>query len=154
MLIANAGSGKTHALTTRVIRLLALGVEPRKIAALTFTRKAAGELLSTTFLRLAKSAIDSAALAELRENEGLEQLDARKCASLLAALAQQIGELGMGTIDSLFARIARAFPLECGLSDDFRIAPEAEIETADACEKRRVLHLPRLNTGGSEKTTV
>ena len=130
MLIANAGSGKTHALTTRVIRLLALGVEPRKIAALTFTRKAAGELLSTTFLRLAKSAIDSAALAELRENEGLEQLDACKCGSLLAALAQQIGELGMGTIDSLFARIARAFPLECGLSDDFRIAPEAEIETA------------------------
>jgi len=36
MLVANAGSGKTYALTTRMVRLLALGVEPRKIAALTF----------------------------------------------------------------------------------------------------------------------
>ena len=41
-LIANAGSGKTYALTTRMIQLLDQGVDPSKIAALTFTRKSAG----------------------------------------------------------------------------------------------------------------
>ena len=130
MLIANAGSGKTHALTTRIIRLLAMGVEPRKIAALTFTRKAAGELLASTFTRLAKAAQDAQALTDLQSQDGLGDLDFEKCRLLLAALVGQLGELGMGTIDSFFARIARVFPLECGLSEDFRIAAEAEVESA------------------------
>ena len=43
MIFASAGSGKTFALTTRFIRLLALGAAPERIVALTFTRKAAGE---------------------------------------------------------------------------------------------------------------
>ena len=41
MVIANAGSGKTHKLTTRMVKLLILDVEPRNIAALSFTKKAA-----------------------------------------------------------------------------------------------------------------
>jgi len=45
MLVANAGSGKTYALTTRIIRLLLAGVAMDQIAALTFTRKSAGEFL-------------------------------------------------------------------------------------------------------------
>jgi ATP-dependent exoDNAse (exonuclease V) beta subunit len=130
MLIANAGSGKTHALTTRVIRLLALGVEPRKIAALTFTRKAAGELVSSTFIRLAKAASNRQALSELQSQEGLADLDFDKCRKVLSVLVAQLGGLGMGTIDSFFARIARVFPLECGLSEEFQIAPEAEVESS------------------------
>ena len=43
MILASAGSGKTYALTNRYVRLLALGAKPERIAALTFTRKAAGE---------------------------------------------------------------------------------------------------------------
>ena len=42
---ASAGTGKTFRLTDRIVELLLLGVEPRKILALTFTRKAAGEFL-------------------------------------------------------------------------------------------------------------
>jgi ATP-dependent exoDNAse (exonuclease V) beta subunit len=130
MLIANAGSGKTHALTTRVIRLLASGVEPRQIAALTFTRKAAGELLAGTFERLANAALDKKALSDLASHTDRPDLDFDQCRSLLARLVSQLGELGMGTIDSFFTRIARVFPLECGLSEDFRIAPEVEVEAA------------------------
>ena len=129
-LIANAGSGKTYALTTRMIQLLAQGVEPSKIAALTFTRKSAGEFLSAVFKRLAEAVQDPKKLADLQREDGLDDLDAARCRAILAMLALQIGRLGMGTIDSLFARIARAFPLESGLAEDFAMAGEAEILSA------------------------
>ena len=41
---ASAGSGKTWLLITRIVRLLIDGAEPGNIIALTFTRKAAGEM--------------------------------------------------------------------------------------------------------------
>ena len=129
-LIANAGSGKTHALTTRMIKLLAQDIEPRKIAALTFTRKAAGEFLSAVFVRLAEAALIPQKLAELRADKALAHMDAARCQSMIKQLAVQLGCLGMGTIDSLFARIAHAFPLESGLAEDFSIAAEAQINAA------------------------
>ena len=129
-LIANAGSGKTYALTTRMIQLLAQDVPPDKIAALTFTRKSAGEFLSAVFNRLAGAAKDPKKLADLQKEDGLANLDAARCRAILTRLALQIGRLGMGTIDSLFARIARAFPLESGLAEDFAMAGEAEILSA------------------------
>ena len=67
MILASAGSGKTHALTTRFAALLAAGASPDRIAALTFTRKAAGEFFDEILNALAKaagSAEDAAKLAD------------------------------------------------------------------------------------------
>jgi ATP-dependent helicase/nuclease subunit A len=43
-LTAGAGSGKTSVLVQRLIRVLSSGVPPRRVGAITFTEKAAGEL--------------------------------------------------------------------------------------------------------------
>ena len=55
---ASAGTGKTFALSSRYLALLACGVEPESLVALTFTRKAAGEILSRILTRLAAAAGD------------------------------------------------------------------------------------------------
>ena len=66
-LAASAGTGKTFALSSRYLALLAAGAEPASIVALTFTRKAAGEILSRILTRLAAAAASPAGFAELAE---------------------------------------------------------------------------------------
>ncbi|MDD9333076.1 MAG: UvrD-helicase domain-containing protein, partial [Bartonella sp.] len=49
---ANAGSGKTHVLTERVIRLLLNGTPPARILCLTYTNAAASVMQSRIFRTL------------------------------------------------------------------------------------------------------
>ncbi len=46
---ANAGTGKTHVLTMRVLRLLLAGTPPERILALTYTKAAAAEMSKRVF---------------------------------------------------------------------------------------------------------
>ena len=69
---ANAGSGKTHVLTERVVRLLLSGAEPSRILCLTYTKAAAAEMQTRVFSRLAAwTTMDEAELG--RALEALEQ---------------------------------------------------------------------------------
>ncbi|MBI2514093.1 MAG: UvrD-helicase domain-containing protein [Opitutae bacterium] len=135
MILASAGSGKTFALTNRFIALLAAGAAPERIVALTFTRKAAGEFFDGILGKLAEAAADEREAARLAAEIRRPELRAEDFLRLLRAMTEALHQLRLGTLDSFFAHIARAFPFELGLDGDFAV-----LEThAARVERRRVL---------------
>src|SRR5580693_1536964 len=74
---ANAGSGKTHVLAQRVLRLLLDGVPPAKILCLTFTKAAAANMAERVFKALSDwTALDDVGLAKALADIGAPKIDA------------------------------------------------------------------------------
>lgn len=113
LILASAGSGKTYQLGNRVIGLVAQGVAPERIVALTFTRKAAGEFADAVLTKLAEASADEAAAARLRGETGVADAD---FAEALERVVHSLPRLTLGTMDSFFARVVRGFQYELGLS--------------------------------------
>lgn len=144
MILASAGAGKTYALTNRFVELLARGAKPERIAALTFTRKAAGEFFDEILKKLAGAARDEAGAQRLAAEIGVPALRAADFLRLLRAVTDAMHRLSLGTLDSFFARVVRAFPLELGLGGEFEILQEH----AARRERRRVLRRMFAHTEG------
>lgn len=125
---ASAGTGKTYQLTGRLLRLLAEGAAVETILATTFTRKAAGEILSRVLLALARAATDPTGklIEQLREQTGLPDLTAERATALVHRLLRDIHRLRILTLDSLFSQLARTFGSELGLPPGWRLTDEIE----------------------------
>ena len=135
IIMASAGSGKTFALTSRLIRLLASGVRPERIAALTFSRAAAGEILDELVGRLAAAASSpEGADQEASSNLRMPGLGQGRFATLLVELIASMHRLPIGTLDSFFVGVLRRFPFEFGLNGDFAILDEHAL----SMEKERI----------------
>lgn len=137
---ANAGSGKTHVLSRRVIRLLLEGAEPSKILCLTYTRAAAANMASRVYDDLAKwTALSDEALAgEVAALEGA-QPDAPKLARARKLFAQALetpGGLKIQTIHAFCEAILQQFPLEANIAGHFEML-DPEMERALVAEARR-----------------
>lgn len=135
MILASAGSGKTHALTNRFVELLAHGAKPERIVALTFTRKAAGEFFDKILEKLARAAMDGTAAGSLAHEIGRPELGCADFLALLRNVVDAMPRLRLGTLDGFFAGIVRTFPLELGLAGDFEVMEEH----AARAERRSVL---------------
>lgn len=123
-ILANAGSGKTYRLVSRYLELLVNGVAPEKIAALTFTRKAAGEFLEKILTRLAEAASSEKAAAVLARDTNFADLTRERCGVLLRGFIEAFPRLSLGTLDSFFGRVARAFPFELGMPGEMSLIDE------------------------------
>ncbi len=113
LVLASAGSGKTYTLSDRIIGLMAGGVEPERIVALTFTRKAAGEFADSILRKLAEAAKDPGKAAELEARLGMKGVD---FAGLLEKVTGKLPRLTLGTMDGFFAKVVKGFQYELGVT--------------------------------------
>ena len=124
-LSANAGSGKTKVLTDRVARLLLEGTPPQHILCLTYTKAAAAEMQNRLFARLGAWAMlpDADLIRELQALAPDAALDAdklRHARTLFARAIETPGGLKIQTIHSFCSALLRRFPLEAGVSPQFK----------------------------------
>ena len=123
---ANAGSGKTHVLVNRVIRLLLTGTPPEKILCLTFTRAAAAEMSARLFQDLARwIALDDDQLIEqIHRNTGHVRLKPDQLARprrLFALALETPGGLKIQTIHAFCEQLLQRFPVEAGITPGFAV---------------------------------
>jgi ATP-dependent exoDNAse (exonuclease V) beta subunit len=132
LILASAGTGKTYQLTNQFLGLLFAGVEPERILATTFTRKAAGEILDRVLARLVEAIEQPKKCSELDEALGSPGLTAQTCLGLLARLTRSLDSFQVRTIDSFFVQLIRLFALDLELPPNWGIASEREDETIQA----------------------
>jgi ATP-dependent helicase/nuclease subunit A len=127
---ANAGSGKTHVLVQRVIRLLLDDVPPEKILCITFTKAAAANMAERVFSTLGHwVTLDDAALDEAIRDAGIAHPDAalRMTARKLFACALETpGGLKVQTIHALCTRLLQQFPFEANVPARFAVIDDRD----------------------------
>ncbi len=127
---ANAGSGKTHVLVQRVIRLLLADVPPEKILCLTFTKAAAANMAERVFTTLGHwVTLDDDALDAAIRDTGIANPTARlrkSARELFASALETPGGLKVQTIHALCTRLLQQFPFEANVPAHFTVLDERD----------------------------
>ena len=148
---ANAGSGKTHVLSQRVVRLLLQGVDPSKILCLTYTRAAAANMSNRVFRDLsAWTLLNDAKLAEaVGTMEGRPPTRERlaRARRLFAEALETPGGLKIQTIHAFCEAVLHQFPLEANIAGHFELL-DGQMEAALFAEARREM-IAGATDGGS-----
>jgi ATP-dependent helicase/nuclease subunit A len=140
---ANAGSGKTHVLTQRVIRLLLSGCRPSSILCLTYTKAAASEMSNRVFQRLAgwtvlsdEALADQIAAMEGKRPDRMMLAEARR---LFARALETPGGLKIQTIHAFCESLLHQFPLEANVAGHFSVLDDRAAATLLAEARRSLL---------------
>jgi ATP-dependent helicase/nuclease subunit A len=127
---ANAGSGKTHVLVQRVIRLLLDGVPPEKILCITFTKAAAANMAERVFTTLGHwVTLDDTRLDAAIRDAGIARPDAKlrmRARELFACALETPGGLKVQTIHALCTRLLQQFPFEANVPARFAVLDERD----------------------------
>ncbi len=122
---ANAGSGKTRVLVSRVSRLLLDGADPDKILCLTYTKAAAGEMQTRLFQTLGdwsvmdEDALNRALDSLLGEQKKRDAETLGKARQLFARALETPDGLKVQTIHAFCERVLSRFPIEAGILPGF-----------------------------------
>lgn len=127
---ACAGAGKTWMLVSRILRALLEGAAPQEIVAITFTRKAAGEMRARLDEWLREFALaDAPAREAALRARGCDAAEARALAPRLAALYEGLLEGGRAveirTFHGWFSQLLRAAP--ASLTEPLGLQGEIEL---------------------------
>ncbi|MDG4878337.1 double-strand break repair helicase AddA [Mesorhizobium sp. WSM4935] len=137
---ANAGSGKTHVLAQRVIRLLLNGTDPSKILCLTYTRAAAANMSNRVFSTLSEwTALPDAELAvriATLDGRGADRDMMRRARRLFAEALETPGGLKIQTIHAFCESVLHQFPLEANIPAHFEML-DPQMEASLFGEARR-----------------
>ncbi len=127
---ASAGSGKTWLLITRIVRLLIDGAEPGNIIALTFTRKAAGEMqirLNERLFEMATADDDELEqllrLIDCEINENIKTI----ASGLYEKLMHSLHPVRIQTFHSFCQDILSRFPLEADIPPGFDLLEDSSL---------------------------
>nr|VFJ43144.1 MAG: PD-(D/E)XK nuclease superfamily protein [Candidatus Kentron sp. FM]VFJ65224.1 MAG: PD-(D/E)XK nuclease superfamily protein [Candidatus Kentron sp. FM]VFK15301.1 MAG: PD-(D/E)XK nuclease superfamily protein [Candidatus Kentron sp. FM] len=127
---APAGSGKTGLLIQRYLTLLALVDHPEEVVAVTFTRKAAGEMHERVLMALESAREGQGGTAPISPFDRHTRALAREIVARDTARGWDIrsypARLRIQTIDSLCASIIRMAPWRSGLGGEVRTVEDAE----------------------------
>jgi ATP-dependent helicase/nuclease subunit A len=149
---AHAGSGKTHVLSQRVVRLLLAGVAPSRILCLTYTKAAAANMAARIFDILGEWV--------LLDDERLADAIAHSCARtpgpadlvfarrLFARTVETPGGLKIQTIHAFCERLLHLFPFEANVAAGFRVVDD--IERLELLERARMFTLDEAVSNGGE----
>ena len=150
---ANAGTGKTHVLIERILRLLVAGTPPNRILCLTFTKAAAAEVATRLSTRLGHwAAMDKKTLAEnLKELLGKPpgEEETARARSLFAHVLETPEGIRVRNLHSFAESLLSRFPVEAGLAPHFSVIDERR-----ATELRAEARDQLLTGGGPEGKSV
>ena len=122
---ANAGSGKTHVLSQRVIRLLLEDTDPSRILCLTYTRAAAANMSNRVFSTLSEWTMlpDASLSQKIEEMEGgrPDREKIRLARRLFARALETPGGLKIQTIHAFCELVLHQFPLEANIAAHFEM---------------------------------
>ncbi|MEM7400538.1 MAG: UvrD-helicase domain-containing protein, partial [Pseudomonadota bacterium] len=126
---ASAGSGKTYLLVHRILKLLLIGVAPAHILAITFTRKAAAEMLSRLMNVLAEwaAASDSQLKSILQAlSHPYDDTSIAKARKLYEELLFSEQEIRITTFHAFCQDILKRFAIHAGVPAGFRVVESTD----------------------------
>ncbi len=125
---ASAGTGKTHVLTARVLRMMLTGTEPGRILCLTFTKAAAAEMANrihevlAEWVRLGDEKLANSIRARTGEKADGGMLE--RARQLFGHVLDLHAGLQIQTIHAFCQSLLGRFPLEAGLNPHFEAMDE------------------------------
>ena len=159
VILASAGTGKTHHLSGRYIERLVANTAPAEILAATFTRSAAGEIMDRVLKRMARTACGDTTSWPI-ENDPGAITNARR------ALLQSVRALHLwrvSTIDGVLGSLARMLSTELEVAPgwsmidddtDRQLRERAITETLEAAEPDETVALIRMLHDGGQSRQV
>jgi ATP-dependent helicase/nuclease subunit A len=136
---ASAGSGKTYKLTAiYLLKLFSSKTSYRRILAVTFTNKAAADMKSKILGQLHSIAggetSDMVSVLTVATGKSHEKL-AEEAGSILRNILHDYSFFNVGTIDSFFQKILKAFTREIGLQQGYIIETDYSLILRHAVEE-------------------